>query len=511
VADLPDAELDAALSALGSAEFVYEQALYPEPEYAFKHPLTQEVAYASLLSERRARLHGAVARASEELHGDQPGAAAALLSHHWEGAGEPLNAARWGQRAAEWAGFSDPTEAVRHWRKVRELASMAGDAEQAKRLAVEACVWILRLSWRIGLDLDDRASVFLEGRNLAESMDDARSVAGLCSAYGLSKAFALEPADETLALIDEAREIAREIDDPAFTLRLAPDWVVSYSNVGQLGDSLRISEELIEQVRSDPRLAGAIHRSRAYMLLLCTRSQSLLQQGRIAESARMAEDACQLARTRKADEVLVWSAAGLARCRAAFGDPEGALHAAREAVEAGERVGSRVRGDAYHALAKAHAAAGEWNRARDAAELALSAHERGSWYVGSLNALTEICIEAGDYGRAAEGVAEVQTLGLHSGQRVDLEAKLAQACLLLRAEGLPAADRAEAMLAELRDTCETLGVRLLLPRIDLETAELARLRGDDAARERALRKAHRSFAEIGATGHAERMAKELGL
>ncbi len=67
------------------------------------------------------------------------------------------------------------------------------------------------------------------------------------------------------------------------------------------------------------------------------------------------------------------------------------------------------------------------------------------------------------------------------------------------------------MLAELRDACETLGARLLLPRIDLEAAELARLRGDDVARERALHSAQRSFSEIGATGHAERMEKELGL
>ncbi len=224
----------------------------------------------------------------------------------------------------------------------------------------------------------------------------------------------------------------------------------------------------------------------------------------------MTEEARQLAGTRDADEVLAWAAAGLARCRAAFGDPEGALHAAREAVEAGERVGSRVRGDAYHALAAAHAAAGEWNRARDAAELALSIG-LGINYAGSLNALTEICVETGDYGRAAEGVAEARTLGLRPGQSAELDARLAQARLLLRAEGLAAADRAEAMLAELRDACETLGAGLLLPRIDLETAELARLRGDDAARERALRKAHRSFTEIGATGHTERMAKELGL
>jgi tetratricopeptide (TPR) repeat protein len=511
VADLPDAELDAALSALGSAEFVYEQALYPEPEYAFKHPLTQEVAYASLLSERRARLHGAVARAVEALHGDQPGAAAALLSHHWEGAGEPLHAARWGQRAAEWAGFSDPTEALRHWRKVRELASGAGDAEPARRLAVEACVWILRFSWRVGRDLDEEASVFREGRDLAERMDDARSVARLCSARGNSMGMALEPWGEALALIDEAREIAREIDDPAFTLRLAPDWVNAYESVGQQSESLRVSGELIEQVRSDPRLVGAIDRSRAYMILLFMRSGSLRQQGRLVESLRMVEEARQLARTRSADEVLNWTTVGVALCRAELGDPAGALQAAREAVELGERIGSIGRSVAYSALARAHDAAGEWDRARDAAERALSISAGGIWSATPLNRLTEICIETGDYRRAAELVAEARTLGLRPGNGHELNAKLAQARLLLRAEGLAAADRVEAILAALRDACETLGARLLLPRIDLEAAELARLRGDDAARERALRKAHRSFTEIGATGHAERMAKELGL
>ncbi len=434
-----------------------------------------------------------------------------MLSHHGEGAGEPLNAARWGQRAAVRAGFSDPTEALRHWRKVRELASLAGDAEPARRLAVEACVWILRFSWRTGVELDEEASVFREGRDLAERMDDARSVARLCSAYGNSMAMALEPADEALALIDEAREIVLEIDDPAFTLRLAPDWVNAYEIVGQQGESLRISGELIEQVRSDPRLTGALDRSRAYMLLLYMRSQSLRHQGQLAESEQMVEEARQLAQTRNVDDMLGWAAGGLARCRAAFGDPEGALHAAREAVEAGERVGTRERSIAYLALAEAHAAAGEWDRARDAAERALSIDERGASYLMSLNALTEICIETGDYRRAAEGVTEARTLGQRPGQRHELEGKLAQARLLLRAEGLAAADRAEAILAELRDTCETLGARLLLPRIDLETAELARLRGDDTARERALRQAHRLYTEMGATGHVERMKKELGL
>ena len=53
VADLPDSELAEALSQLQSSEFIVEQALYPEVEYTFKHPLTQSVAQDSQLSEQR--------------------------------------------------------------------------------------------------------------------------------------------------------------------------------------------------------------------------------------------------------------------------------------------------------------------------------------------------------------------------------------------------------------------------------------------------------------------------
>jgi predicted ATPase len=52
VAELPADELKAALAALHRAEFIHEQAIYPVAEYAFKHPLTQEVALGSQLKER---------------------------------------------------------------------------------------------------------------------------------------------------------------------------------------------------------------------------------------------------------------------------------------------------------------------------------------------------------------------------------------------------------------------------------------------------------------------------
>ena len=67
VADLPDADLSAAIATLVAGEFVFEKSLYPDVEYAFKHPLTHQTAYESQLSERRARTHGAVAAAMEAV------------------------------------------------------------------------------------------------------------------------------------------------------------------------------------------------------------------------------------------------------------------------------------------------------------------------------------------------------------------------------------------------------------------------------------------------------------
>src|SRR5207249_3503510 len=53
VVELPLTDLARALDKLAAGEFIYEQALYPELEYIFKHALTQEVAYHSLLNDRR--------------------------------------------------------------------------------------------------------------------------------------------------------------------------------------------------------------------------------------------------------------------------------------------------------------------------------------------------------------------------------------------------------------------------------------------------------------------------
>ena len=71
IAGVPRDELRRHLDRLQSAEFLYETALFPALEYTFKHALTHEVAYGSLLGDRRRALHARIVEAIERLYADR--------------------------------------------------------------------------------------------------------------------------------------------------------------------------------------------------------------------------------------------------------------------------------------------------------------------------------------------------------------------------------------------------------------------------------------------------------
>ena len=82
IAELPEDALYRGLAHLQAAEFLYETRLFPEREYTFKHALTHEVAYSSLLHERRRVLHAQIVQALETLAADRLAEQAERLAHH---------------------------------------------------------------------------------------------------------------------------------------------------------------------------------------------------------------------------------------------------------------------------------------------------------------------------------------------------------------------------------------------------------------------------------------------
>ena len=82
IAEPAEDALRRGLATLQAAEFLYEAGLFPDLEYTFKHALTHEVAYGSLLQDRRRALHGRIVEAIERLYADRLAEQVERLAHH---------------------------------------------------------------------------------------------------------------------------------------------------------------------------------------------------------------------------------------------------------------------------------------------------------------------------------------------------------------------------------------------------------------------------------------------
>jgi predicted ATPase len=127
VASQSEERLEPMLTDLQLAEFIYEQASLGGTEYTFKHALTQEVSYHSLLAEPRRALHERTARAIERLYSHQLEDRCSSLFRHYSLARQPVKALRYAQMTAEQAlnrgAYSEAASTVENGLKlVNELA-----------------------------------------------------------------------------------------------------------------------------------------------------------------------------------------------------------------------------------------------------------------------------------------------------------------------------------------------------------------------------------------------------
>src|SRR6202790_4063744 len=184
VAGLAPAELSEAAQHLRQAELVYDVPPFEQRLLAFRHPLIQEVAYRSLLHERRREVHSKVAQAIESLFKDHAEERASLLAYHLEQAGENLKAAQQNMRAAVWIGTNDPSQALRSWKKVRELLSGLPASQPINYLKMMASGQIVNFGWREGISAQEALVYFEEAKQLALALGDLRANALIHAAYG---------------------------------------------------------------------------------------------------------------------------------------------------------------------------------------------------------------------------------------------------------------------------------------------------------------------------------------
>jgi adenylate cyclase len=372
VAGLGDEDLTGALHTLTNAEFLYQEALYPEAEYAFKHPLTQEVAYRSQLAERRAEVHRAVARAMEEVNSGKLGESAALLAYHWENASEVREAAKWHRRAAQWVGTNNSAEALRHWQSVQQLLDTLPDTAEnlAERARVRA--QIMNHLARVGDPEDQAVSLFIKGRELATRSGDPHVLSELLSGFGLVRCLN-GAVDEAFHLLRESIQRADGTNDRA--LRVAARYGLCFGLwlAGQLRECLAVAEEGLGICHGDPGLGADQVGFSPTLGFSVFRGDVLTFAGRCRDGAAELDRVIELAQTSQ-QLVPLWVAHNFHVFRCSLtGDVAAALAHSREALDCAARTGTdAARVGTYFGLGLANVLNCAWEDAREALEKAIA-------------------------------------------------------------------------------------------------------------------------------------------
>ncbi len=503
-------DLAATLRALTQAEFLHEQALYPEVEYVFKHPLTQEVAYHSQLSTRRAITHGAAARAVAERYADSLDEHAALIAYHWESAGELLMAAQWYKRAAEWVTTSDVAATHRHWERVRDLAGAVPESPATLALGIAAHVELVNLGWRLGIDAEERGAVFAAGRKLAEQANDVRSLALMLSNYALGGG---NTADQAFAYYTEATRLAAQTNDAE--LRAAVGCMLGpHANNGRLRDVLKLAEDVLDLAGADPHIGAAILHFNPVGWLFTLKGLVKSWMGRIGEVLQEFDRAAQLTNQygESIDRFLFHWNRSHAACLT--GEAALALDHARRAAELADKVGGHMLGSGVWAtLGRALMLNDAWDEAVVVLDRALATTTRrlGMAFSAGSPQLAACYFEQGAVEKARLLVDETIAATRRTGAKLtELEAQLVCADILLRAEGASAGSAAECAIARAETLAQETGALIYLPRALVARSRLTGLQNDGAERDRYLAEAQRLCTEMGVPALAKQLAKELG-
>jgi tetratricopeptide (TPR) repeat protein len=288
LAELPEQELLSHLSSLKDSELLYERGIYPESTYIFKHALTQEVVYNSILSRKRKQLHEGIANTMEEIYKDN------ICDYYGVVAGHLIA----GEKYEKGAGYSR-LEA----RKSRKAGSFK-DAIEYQKMSI-SCLERLPKTEEIQKKIiDARTTVanyhmtlshHVEAKDAVEPvMDPAlklnylKRLPGIYTTMGMHALWVKEDFSSGIPYINDALRIPEEIGD---FLSL---WTANY----QLGVCLSFQCEFgraLSHIEKSLDMSELTDNTLGISLSKASIGQICYLQGNISLACRMGEEASHLA------------------------------------------------------------------------------------------------------------------------------------------------------------------------------------------------------------------------
>jgi class 3 adenylate cyclase/DNA-binding winged helix-turn-helix (wHTH) protein/tetratricopeptide (TPR) repeat protein/ABC-type thiamine transport system ATPase subunit len=290
VAELPEETLRLGLTHLQDAEFLYETSLFPELAYTFKHALTQEVAYGSLLHARRRVLHARLVEALEALTRERVVEHAERLAYHalhgevWDKAVTYCQQAA--ARAHDRAAFR---EAVASSEQALQALAHLPEPGDIQVLAIELRLTMGHSLIQLG-ELGRCLALLGEAEALARVLDD-RARLGRVLVMMAPVLRATGDHDGAMAVVQQALDLAAQLGDSALQMQASLQLGLRYRDIGDFGRAAELLRRSVEAADREPGTTSTEERIRSRAAL----AQTLGVLGAFAEGRRHGEEALRLA------------------------------------------------------------------------------------------------------------------------------------------------------------------------------------------------------------------------
>lgn len=244
-------ELKSYLLNLQGLEFIYEKRLFPELEYIFKHALTQEVAYNSLLLKRRKEIHARIGRAIEELYAERLEEFYEMLAYHYSRSDSLEKACRYSRLSGEKAeGNYSHREAYSFYKDAIDHLNKLPKTEENKKEKIEILSLIMTPMYLLGFPVDS-LDMLQEGEKLSKDLDDRR-LAIFYSRMGSYYSYKGEPLIG-LKYSEDAFEEAKKNQDIQLMASLAFQLCTPYGGVGKFCKIVDMAPGVIDLIEKTRR------------------------------------------------------------------------------------------------------------------------------------------------------------------------------------------------------------------------------------------------------------------
>src|SRR5262249_58856592 len=327
-------DLEGFLQELKALEIIYEQGLLPEPAYIFKHAVIQDVAYQSLLVQRRKELHRAVGRAIEELYPDRLADHYEELAHHFVEGEQWPDAFRYSVLAGDRAAHAFASaEARRHYAQALDIADRArpapSDAELASVHERLGGVLFVLAEFDAAVAEFERALALI--RRVGDQKQEVATLLGLANVYNWGHKIT-----DLLATVNAALGIATEIGDTAGQAGChALRGEATGGMYGPVVDAMRDSSEAVRLARE----AGDV---RLLAQCLTFPRRHLEWHGEYESAVAHLREGLDLARREHAGYLVGLALYHLGHADLARGNYEGALAQYRRLVDYAEAAGDKL-------------------------------------------------------------------------------------------------------------------------------------------------------------------------